>query len=259
MAEEPATQTPETPPDPVATIRDEMKALREGFEQERKAWADERKAYAEQFGQYVAQQRQAAQPAQTNTDDPDKYFDADTSKNVRAIAQREANRIAYSLLGRAQVLQEVGTNSELEKVVQEELRLVAGNPFYEGLSDDHKLALAVAQAKSKVYQKQAEAGRQSNTQTAMQQAAQAQAAGASLPGTHVADGAATKAKTLEEYIKEFSADPDNRSFLKKWSHLDPDSPQGQEELKKAAKANWEGIRFSGTVGQAVEILSGGGR
>ncbi len=252
----PAESTPPAAPDPLAAVNDKLAQMQAAFEQREAKWAEERQQYAQMLGQQIAAQRQAAAPVH-QASEPTGYFDADTAKNIEAIAERIADRKAYGILGRAQILQDVGTNPELEKLAQEELRNIASNPFYGGLSDDHKLALAVKEAQIKYLKSKQASTQATNTQAALQQAAAAQAAGASLPGTQIADTGSTKAKTLDEYIKEFSSEQANRDMVRRFYHVDPDSPRGQEELKKAARENWKGIAFGGSVGQAVEILGGG--
>ena len=161
------------------------------------------------------------------------------------------------MLNRAQLVQEAN-DPEIQKEARAEFQLISQNPAYATWSQDQREILAVKNAKIAVLGKRLEAGKQQTTQQSLQAAAASQAAGATLPGTSLADRSGTTEQDRDAYIKKFMADADSRERIRKMYKIDPDSPEGQQKLKRVAEFAWRGSPVSEKFSQGVELLTTGG-
>ena len=213
--------------------------------------AERQEKYENLLGQMAAQQRQAAPPSPA----PQTLFDDETQRFVDERSRKIAQEVAYAMLSRAQLVQEAN-DPEIQKEAKAEFQAISQNPAYATWTQDQREVLAVKNAKIAVLGKRLEAGKQQGTQQALQDAAAAQAAGATLPGTSLADK--SKGQDKETYIKAFVADPDERNRVRKMYKLDPDSQQGQEKLRRVAEFAWRGSPVSEKFSQTIEMVRSGG-
>lgn len=254
------TEIPTPPAPPAEPVDDRGVPLKNVIAELSRKLEDQQKMnteYQRLLGQYSQQQ---TQPKPVQGDDLEGQFDETTRKYVRSVAQQiareEAKQIAYSMVTRAQLTQEIQSDPEIQKVANDEFNILAQNPLFANLPQEAKEAMAIANAKAKVMGQRYEAARKGNSQTAMQQAAAAQAAGASIPGTQATG--LSSSTDRETYIKEFINDPMQREYLRKMWKLDPDSPEGQAKLKRTAEFGWKGSPISEKFAQGIEMIKKGG-
>lgn len=189
-------------------------------------------AYQRQLGQLIAQQQTVRQPETSGTQQ-DARFDELTTKFVTETAQREAQKIAYSLINRAQLNNEISSSPELNTLAQQEFSVIVNNPLYATWNQEAKEALAVANAKFKLSEKNLEAFKRGGASQALQQANQAQASVSNLPGTgHNLQPALTD-KDLQ--IKKWMDSPDNQLMVRRFHGVDPASEAGKKKLREVAE------------------------
>ena len=221
---------------------------------------DEQATLNAQYQQALGQLSQARQTPPAQGDDLESQFDEPTRKYVNTtaekIAQRIAEQTAYRMITRAQMTQELQSDPEIQQAANQEFNLINQNPLFSPMPQEAKEALAIANAKSRILQGRLDAAKKGSTAQALADAAAAQAAGATLPGT---GGTPPPQGNKDQFIKEFIVDPQQRSFVKKMHKLDPDSPEGQAKLKSVAEYAWRGSPVSERFAQAVELLRKGGQ
>ncbi|MDP2734712.1 MAG: hypothetical protein Q8P12_00735 [bacterium] len=189
-------------------------------------------------------------------------FDAASVALVRKLAEEIADQKANSIVGRAQLSNEVSdteVRAEAENIYRNE---VLSNQFYASWNDDAKQAIAIKEARARVFQKRYEAAKKGTLSKAQAEAAQVQAAGASLPGTSgtASPSQTSKEQYIKEFIKENQTDPGKvKIFRSFYQGLDPLSAEGIEKLKRSAEMAYGGLEFGGKTGAAIEHLSRGGR
>ena len=212
--------------------------------------------YQTLLGQQMAQQQQPAQQPPQD-DDPEAFFDSATGKNIKRLIEREA----YRLMGRAQLAQEV-SDPEVHKLASQEYQLINQNPLYASFDNTAKEALAISNAKAKIWQAKAEAATKAGTDAQLADAARQQAGGASLPGTSRGGESPGEPQNQEEYIKQYIAetlaDEKRSKIFQNFYRLDPRSKEGQEKLRRAAIEAYKGIEFGGKTGVAIQYAQGGG-
>ena len=212
--------------------------------------------YQEYLGRVVAAQQTQTQ-LKPDTQPLESKFDEETRVFVQQTAEKAAERIAYGLVNRAQLAQELGQAPDLQREAQGQFNAINSNPFYASWNPEAKEALAVERAKVAVLQRARTGQQQADAKKLADAAAQAQAGNATLPGTSGSGQAAPSDK--EEYIKQWMADPQNQDIFYRFHRIRALSPEGKDEFRKTAEAAAEGVMFGGAVGQALEILSGGNR
>ncbi len=212
--------------------------------------------YQEYLGRFVAQQQAQGQPKPADAPLESK-FDDETRVFVQQTAEKAAEKIAYGLVNRAQLAQELSQTPDLQREAQGQFNAISSNPFYASWNPEAKEALAVERAKVAVLQRARTGQQQADAKKLADAAAQAQAGNATLPGT--SGSSPTSAGDKEEYIKQWMADPQNQDIFYRFHRIRALSPEGKDEFRKTAEAAAEGIMFGGAVGQALEILSGGNR
>ena len=259
MPDEPIVPVPEAlpepapPPEPVDEAGIPYKNRLAEYERKLAEANDREQRYMAALGQ----QRQQS-PAVDPDADLESRFDDTTRKYVNRVVEKRATEIAenigYKMMTQVNHTNILSANQELMEEARKSYQSLKANPLWSKVDDVLVQDRAITEARLNLATKQKAAQTAQQTQQATMDASRAQAAGATLPGT---SGAPTQlASDKEKFIKEFMADPENRSWITKGDRIDPDSPEGQKLLRETAELNWkEPIRFTGATGAAYRAIT----
>jgi len=261
---QPTVTPPETPPPPPpADAVDESGVPWKNRLAELGRKLDEERRLNQQYQQVLGQRQAPAQPpAQPGKKNWEEVFDPTSLAAVREmateIANQEAKKVAFSMLARARVNQDIGEDPKLRELAQGEYAALTSDPYYSQHATEILEELAVSRARNKLSAQQHQAQTAQNQQAAVQAANQSLLGASTLPGTQRTEPGTGQGK--DDYIKKFMADPDQHKFLKSMYQLDPLSPEGQKKLREVAEQGWKGSniseRMAGQMGE-VEFLRRG--
>jgi hypothetical protein len=264
MADEiPATVPTETPPPPSpADAVDEsgvpwknrLAELGRKLDVERRELEAQRQLNLQY--QQVLGQRQGQPPAPVPTEKKNwsEVFDPDALAAVKELATEQARQVAFSMLARARVNQEIGEDPKVRELAQQQYAALVADPYYGQHSVEILEELAVARARNLLTDQQRKATTAQNQQTAVQQANQSLLGATSLPSTTRTDGS-TPSQTQEEFVKKWIADPNNRDDCQRLWRVSPDSPEGQKHLRGAAEWAFKNNAVPGNLTKAIKMVA----
>ena len=257
MAEELETQSPpvaEPPPAPVQAAPppepvDESGVPYRNRVAEMKRKLEEQEALNRRYQIEMGAMQQRYQAPPEKKPEP-QWADEDS----RILVERAVEKKANEIMQRAQISQQLN-DPELNTLAQQEYAQIINNPIYANLSDIDKQEKAVDRATIKLLRGKQQTVALQNTQQVLAQAAQAQAAGASLPGTG-GGGPISPADDKARFIKKFMEDDIQRTMVREYWDTDPDSEEGQKHLRGAAERAFGGAQFSSSklMSEAIKQL-----
>lgn len=215
--------------------------------------AEQNEQYQRELGRLIAAQQQTAQP-QSQAPDILSQFDEPSKQMVRQIAKQVAEEVGYSMMGRAQLTQELSGSQEVRKLAEQHFQTMLSNPYYARQPREALEEIAVLRAKVDYQALQAKAGTQQSAQQLQANANQQLAGNTGLPST--GDNPPQTANDKDKFIREFMADPIQRKFVQGGWKMNPDSPEGQAKLRSIAETAWSGVDLSPKIGLAVQAMGG---